>query len=107
MPSLRDAIRNHQLRTVCHDGGVATIQAKIVGTGVVAIIQLEAQAELSQATVGGKPVDFGYCTDKVDTVDVIGGGGVERSVGATGRRLEIFNFQAGFIAEEAILDVYH
>lgn len=44
-------IRNHQLRTVGRRSA-ATVQAEIIGNGIVVIIQFEAQPDLRQTAVG-------------------------------------------------------
>jgi hypothetical protein len=56
MDTLRHVILNDQLRTGI-GRRIATLQAEIIGNGVIVVIQLEAQAELGQSAgqVGAVP----------------------------------------------------
>ena len=96
--SLRNAVCNDQLRTVCQSSRVAAEQAEIIGNPIVIVIQIKAQADLRQAAVGGQFVDVKFPGGQVEAVNVVDRRNDKRPVGTTigcCQRLEVGSLQSG------------
>lgn len=101
-----NGVSYHQLRTVCRVSGTATKQSQIVGDGVVVIIQLEAQANLRQATVDVEFVDVEFASRQVNAVDIVDRCNNKWPIAGRANCLEVCSLQ-GRCAKGPIFNISH